>query len=304
MHGAGEGERAHYRAFAECFAAAGIASLIYDRRGHGESDGPRDMDLFVLGKDAEAAFSSMGGQSGVDPTRVGIWGYSNGAWVASLAAEAVGPAFLVLAGASGVTPGRAEAYRRAEDLRSQGIGDETVTAVERAWTLIFDMLAIRTVDENRHDELHGLSGIIRSDSALDNIEVPDFVRERPELDSVPRFDRPPLSGPPEALAGTSPDMGYDPIPVLMRLSCPTLIVLAENDANTAPMDSLARFELVRSGRPGVRVEVLPGADHQFSASGGRPRTPGTVRTVADYYPGYLDLMAGWIAEVTGVVAAT
>jgi dienelactone hydrolase len=303
LHGAGHGERDFQRTIAERFAEEGVASLIFDRRGHGDSGGPRDMDLFVLGHDAAAAWRFLAQQPEVDPSRIGLWGYSHGAWVASLAAaELPEAAFLVLAGAAGVTPGRAEAYRRAQDLRAQGIAPETVAAVERAWTRIFGYIGTGSPGDHPGEELARLAAVIGADAALGGIAVPEFVRERPELDSVPRFDRPPLNGPLDALAGDSPDMAYDPIPTLMSLRCPTLVVLAEHDANVPPDESLRQFTVVAKARPGVRVEVLTGAGHSFTATAiseregsellRRPLRP------EEYYPGYLDLMATWLAGVT------
>ena len=303
LHGAGHGERDFQRAIAERFVGEGVASLIFDRRGHGESDGPQDMDLFVLGHDAAAAWRFLAEQPDVDPSRVGLWGYSNGAWVASLAAaELPEVAFLILAGAAGVTPGRAEAYRRAQDLRAQGITLETVAAVERAWTLIFGYIGTGSPDDHPREELARLAAVIRADAALEGIAVPEFVRDRPELDSVPRFDRPPLNGSLDALAGDSPDMGYDPIPTLMSLRCPTLVVLAEHDANVPPEESLRQFTVVAKSRPDVTVEMLAGTGHSFTATAISERDGSELlrRPLRrdEYYPGYLDLMATWLAGVT------
>jgi pimeloyl-ACP methyl ester carboxylesterase len=304
LHGAGHGERDFQRTIAERFAEEGVASLIFDRRGHGDSGGPRDMDLFVLGHDAAAAWRFLAQQPEVDPSRVGLWGYSNGAWVASLAAaELPEAAFLILSGAAGVTPGRAEAYRRAEDLRTQGIALQTVAAVEQAWTLIFDYIGSGTPDDHPREELARLAEVIRADAALEAIAVPEFVKERPELDSVPHFDRPPLNGPLDALAGDSPDMAYDPIPTLVSLRCPTLVVLAEHDANVPPDESLRQFELVAKSRPDVHVEVLAGAGHSFTATAISERDGSELLRrplrQEQYYPGYLDFMATWLAAVTG-----
>lgn len=303
LHAAGWGEREFYRVFAECFAEVGIASLIFDRRGHGESNGPPDMDLFVLGHDGAAVYRWLAEQPEIDARRVGLWGYSNGAWVAPLAAaEVVEPAFLVLTGAAGVTPGRAEAYRRARDLRDQGISQATADAVERAWTLIFDYAATGAPDGDPASELAPLAAVIGADSALNALAVPEFVRERPELDSVPRFDRPPLNGPLVAIAGSSPDMGYDPIPDLLGLTCPTLVVLAEDDANVAPVESLHSFDALARARRGVRVEMLTGANHLFARNAASERdSPEFLQRPMrgeELDPRYLELMSGWLAEVT------
>lgn len=305
LHGASYGERKYYRIFADRFARAGVASLIFDRRGHGESDGPHDMDLFVLAADAEAAFRFVASQPEIDPQRCGLWGYSNGAWVASLAASRLPHvAFLLLTGASGMSPARAEVFRRTGDLSRQGIDAGTVAAVERAWTLIFDYISTGARSGTFHEELAAARSVIEADPDIPSLFIPEFVRDDPELDSVPRFDRPPLSDSLESMEGVSPGMALDPISPLRSVKCPVLVVQAELDANIAPVESLERFKSLAAERaPGrFRVEVIPGANHEFSGRAAASSRVGQVRSEESYMPGYLDIMAEWLASVTGSTA--
>lgn len=68
--------------FAEAFAAAGMASLVFDYRGAGSSDGePRqDIDPFAQIADYRNAISYVRQLPEVDSERIGIWGssYSGG----------------------------------------------------------------------------------------------------------------------------------------------------------------------------------------------------------------------------------
>ncbi len=68
--------------FAEAFAAAGLASLVFDYRGFGSSDGaPRqDIDPHAQVTDYRNAISYARQLPEVDPERIGIWGtsYSGG----------------------------------------------------------------------------------------------------------------------------------------------------------------------------------------------------------------------------------
>ena len=68
--------------FAEAFATAGMASLVFDYRGAGTSDGgPRqDIDPFAQIADYRNAISYARTLPEVDPERIGIWGssYSGG----------------------------------------------------------------------------------------------------------------------------------------------------------------------------------------------------------------------------------
>ena len=81
-HGFG-GLRAHsLPTFAEHFAAAGFACLLYDHRGFGDSEGtPRlEADPFVQMHDMRDVVTYAGMLEQVDPARIGIWGtsYSGG----------------------------------------------------------------------------------------------------------------------------------------------------------------------------------------------------------------------------------
>ena len=96
--GAGGRKRDAYRAEAEAFARAGIVTLIYDKRG----DYSRATSSYhQLAADALAGLELLRARKGVDPGRVGVWGHSEGGWVAPLAAsESTDVSFVVTAGAS------------------------------------------------------------------------------------------------------------------------------------------------------------------------------------------------------------
>ncbi|HZR79933.1 MAG TPA: alpha/beta fold hydrolase [Candidatus Binatia bacterium] len=75
--------------FADAFAEAGFASLVFDYRGLGSSDGePRqDLDPHAQIADYRNAISFVRSRSDVDPDRIGIWGSSySGAHVLMVAA--------------------------------------------------------------------------------------------------------------------------------------------------------------------------------------------------------------------------
>ncbi len=75
--------------FADAFAQAGLASLVFDYRGLGASDGePRqDLDPHAQITDYRNAISWVRARREVDPTRVGVWGTSySGANVLMVAA--------------------------------------------------------------------------------------------------------------------------------------------------------------------------------------------------------------------------
>jgi len=128
VHGSGEHDRDDYRAEAEAFAKAGIATLIYDKRTEGYSLFERDYS--VLADDALAAVQALRSRPGVDPARVGVWGLSEGGWVAPLAAsKSKDVAFAVTVGANGVSPDRQQAWALETYLRRGGVTGSMVDMV-------------------------------------------------------------------------------------------------------------------------------------------------------------------------------
>lgn len=308
LHGASGGERTSFPAYVERFRSEGIAVVTFDRRGSGQSTGAPDMDIERWAADAASVHHWTAAQHAVDPGRVALWGYSNGAWVAADAARVSSCAALVLAGAAAVSPGRSEAYRRVEDLRPFGIADATLDAIYEAWSIIFDCLGAGLWDAERKRRLEAARSVIEADTSLPSVPVPEFVRANPRLDSIPRFDRPPLDGDLGALAGAMPWMAYDPLPALAATTCPVLVMLAERDLNNPSAESAPLFREAATGRAGpMTVVVIPGASHSFTL---QPRTDRDVLagapppSVEDLLPEYLETMARWLAEQLGTRSAT
>ncbi len=89
-HGFGATRELRLDAFAERFAAAGFAALVFDYRHFGASEGePRQLlDIGRQLADWAAAVSWVRGQPGIDPGRIALWGSSfSGGHVIATAAE-------------------------------------------------------------------------------------------------------------------------------------------------------------------------------------------------------------------------
>jgi dienelactone hydrolase len=125
VHGSGDHSREDYREQAEAFARQGIATLIYDKRTEGYSLLSRSYP--TLADDALAAVEALRKRPEVDPSRVGVWGLSEGGWVAPLAASrSSNVAFVVTLGANGVEPARQQAWAIENQLRRLGMDGSMV----------------------------------------------------------------------------------------------------------------------------------------------------------------------------------
>src|SRR5712664_3127855 len=81
-HGFSAVKEMYLDSFAEVFAAAGLAALVFDNRNFGASDGePRyEIDPWAQVRDYRHAISYLQTVPGVDRDRIGVWGssYSGG----------------------------------------------------------------------------------------------------------------------------------------------------------------------------------------------------------------------------------
>ncbi|MFF8902698.1 alpha/beta hydrolase family protein [Streptomyces lydicus] len=118
--GSGPGPRAEYRQEAEAFARAGITTLVYDKRTVGYSR--THLDFGLLADDALAGVRLLRDRKGVDPHHVGLWGFSEGGWVAPLAAARTSDvAFLITIAGSGHFPLRTQVWNLTTHLKHRGV---------------------------------------------------------------------------------------------------------------------------------------------------------------------------------------
>ena len=219
LHGAEAGSRSHrlYEHLADLLPPRGIAVLRYERRGS-------NVPLRVQVGDAIAAHRVLRRHVA---GAVGFWGWSQGGWVAALAADAAD--FLVLVAASGVTPAAQMRYGTAEQLRRNGHPDPS------------ELLRLRAAYE---DFQRG---------GRDRGDVQAVIDRAAEQDWFP------LAYVPRHLAEPSwPDLDFDPAPVFAAVRCPVLAFYGDDDDWTPVEESISAWRHTDH----VRIERLPGYGHE------------------------------------------
>jgi pimeloyl-ACP methyl ester carboxylesterase len=226
LHGAGHGTRDSsplYTQLHELLPPRGIGVATFDRRGEGASEGEITRGRFdAQARDALTVARSLG------VGRVGLWGYSQGGWVAPLAATfADDVAFVVTVGASHVSPGEQMFYANRRQLELAGFDPAPGLRLRRAF------------DEWVHDRG----------------PAPDLAAARSE----PWFDVLHL---PHALLDDEgkrrwiEEMDFDPGPVFASVSAPLVHFYGERDSWTPPPPQLPN------------VYVVPDAEHDMTLPSG------------------------------------
>src|SRR5215472_12022198 len=128
-----------YRHLCDGLPAMGIAVLVYDRRGSGQSSGNLgNADFETLADDAVAAQHALAKFSRIDPNKIGFWGLSQGGWLAVLAAgRSKGAAFAISVSAPLVTADEQMKFATRNLLTVRGYSQSDVQdmlAARKAWT--------------------------------------------------------------------------------------------------------------------------------------------------------------------------
>lgn len=257
LHPADDASRDHYlfRHLETILPPAGIAVVRFDRRGD-------DVPFPDQVRDAEAVVDALRARGDIDPKRIGLWGFSQGAWIASLvAAGSAGSdriAFLVLVAATGVSPAAQMRYGTAKQARAAG---HSAAEVE-------ELLRLRSAFE---EYARGTRPRAEAQRSIDAAKgEPWFARAwvPPVLPAGPGF---------------WPDLDFDPGPVAARVAVPTLLFYGEED-EWQPIDaSIAAW----SGR-GRTVNRLRGTAHAPTLRG--------ERDLASIAPDYTDSLVAWLRK--------
>ena len=138
LPGRGNSGRGQAASDAHLFASHGVAAYAYDKRGTGSSSGDWRLSLNPVDEvgDAVAAVAAVRRQPGVDPSRVGVWGVGQGAWLAPFVGEHADVAFLILLNTSAAPLGQEEIWRAGDAVRAKGYSPIAADAAMRGVRLL------------------------------------------------------------------------------------------------------------------------------------------------------------------------
>jgi len=275
-HGAGrEGRRSpEYVALARELSGMGLAILLFDKRGVGESEGQyvETPDLHVPAGDVIAAVHFLRQRDDIDGRRIGVMGHSQGGWIAPLAASLSRDlAFVISLCGAGVSIADQDDFALANELRSQGFSEPVVGSIIGFQTKLYAYLGTRVGQEALKPEYERAVG------------APWFryFREQGFTDELPK---------PEQLSAPVFDffrhIRYDPAEALRSVRVPTLAVFGEEDRVVPTTASVQRWReaFAASGNDALVVAVVPHEGHQIfgSSESGSPLRPGFRQPLIDW----------------------
>lgn len=137
IHGAGTGDSSTaFAATATRLASAGIATLVPSKRL--DTYSTRHRDYVAMAHDYEQSVDLLRTIPGVDPERVGVYGESEGGWIAPvMAAGDPSLDFVVLASAPVVKPREQAAFAADAYLRHTNVPEQIFRSIPRAVGMVF-----------------------------------------------------------------------------------------------------------------------------------------------------------------------
>lgn len=263
------------------FPAEGVAAFVYDKRGTGRSGGKFTMRFDVLAGDVLAAVSRLRSHPRIDPERIGLAGYSQGGWIAPLAAlQDPRIKFVVVGYGMLESPAREEHLETLNSVRARGFGDaevrkaaEIADAVDRV---------IRSGMKEGWKELDALEqkyrnepwfGALRPHIAGQAMRYPHWLMRiygQKRLSQISWY--------------------YDSFETLKKLDIPMLWVLGGKDIEAPNEVTIAELERLRAAGKPIDLKIYPEADHgivEFEEKDGE-------RVYTRYSPGYFELESAWV----------
>jgi uncharacterized protein len=260
-----------YQHLANRLPHIGVAVLLFDRRGSGESGGNFLTASFRdLASDGLEAVAYLKTRADIDPRRIGVWGLSQGGWIAPLAAS-LSPdvAFVVAVSASGVSPAAQMDFAAATALRASG---QPASVVDRVLRIRSELNAYYRGQADARPVRLAVDSI-RGESWFSQAFLPNSGN----FPADPRQTKWYL------------EMDYDPLPVLARVHVPMAFFFAESDRWTPVDESITKTRQATGSNPNVFIARIAGADHRMQT--GAPDSGGP--TSADYVKN----LEAWLRKV-------
>jgi pimeloyl-ACP methyl ester carboxylesterase len=251
LHGGSSNAAAHRSTstyIAEGFVSKGIAALVYDKRGTGDSGGEVSKSTFDdYINDAISAVGFLRRQGDIDPGRIGLIGPSQGGRIAPLAA-ARSPNVAFVVSIAGPLASIAEVclYSSMGFLKSNGMTDSLRNIVDHLWREHYALV--------ERGDTTGLKKLdVKIEEYYSEVDTLFLPLKSDRLDSLGDFQ--PMYN----------SMNRDYISDLSKVEVPWLSIYAEKDEAT-PVDAsikVLREQMAINGRTDYEIVVIPNVDHAY-----------------------------------------
>jgi hypothetical protein len=275
VHGSGDAAGTEWLYNGDFFVAKGFAVLTYDKRGSGKSEGKFTFDFQKLADDASAAVEYLAAQPEIDAGRIGLSGYSQGAWVGPLAASKNDRVHFVLVNYGMIeSPAEEARLEMRQLLVNAGVPDDDLKEADELIHASVEVVASGLKCHwDQFEELERKYGDAYWLQHLDGTPIDQLV-------SYPNWFVKLIGG---WLLPRGLPWHYDSRDLLENSDVPMAWFLAGEDRSAPNEGTIAILEdLIERGKP-YSLTVFPGADHGMVTFTGHGDDTTYTGYVEDYF---------------------
>ena len=281
VHGSDNEPSVDHDWFPHLLASQGIAAFVFDKRGTGCSEGQYLQHFGVLSDDVVAAVRWLKTKTEVDKGRIGLAGFSQGGWVAPLAATKESVAFVLVGYGMAMSVEQEDLLEAPLKLKEKGFSGESIVQFQELNTALHklardDFKDWREVEEKiaKYKDTKWFAAVKGSETWAGSLLAMGV--EQAKIVIPPLFK-------------TFFQPFYDPVPTLESLKIPMLWLIAGDDIEAPPEPTIAVLKRLRQqGKPFATI-IFPKTDHgirEFVIRDGR-------RATTQYAPTYFATMVKW-----------
>lgn len=266
LHGSGAADRnvPYLISVRDYLVRCGIAVLLYDKPGSGNSTGDwRHQTFYDRVDQARAAMTFLQDRADIYPQQVGLYGVSQGAWICLLAAATYSDIpFIIPVSGPGITPVAQDIYYVGHVMRADGFSE---LQIQHALEYVHNVLGAARSDVEYAEIASQLIQPVQDEPWYHYYSIPD-------ADMWEYFRR-------------NTKLSYEPETWLAQVRCPVLAIFGEADL-LLPVDiSVAVYQraLAEAGNQDVTIKVFADAGHLI-----------TVPPNEEPAPGYLEIITEWL----------
>ncbi|MGW6123046.1 alpha/beta hydrolase family protein [Nocardia sp. NPDC055165] len=263
-----------FQLLADTFTRAGYAVLRTDDRGVGGTSGTLDDATYPdLAADAAAGLAFLRTRPEIDPARVGLFGHSEGGYLAPMVAALPGSdvAFAVLMAGPSVPGADVLIEQNKVIMASTGAPQDQIdqqVAYVSEWSRLLragDIEGARAFTQRHNDSLP--------------------VAERAPQEVVDGFNTPYMTS----------FITHDPKPTLQALRVPVLAFFGDKDQQVIATQNEGPMRENLAAAPDATVHTFPGLNHLMQPTAtGKPSEYATIETTID--PAVLTYVTGWLTQ--------
>ncbi len=277
-------------------AANGIAGFAYDKRGTGSSDGEYTANFDVLSNDTVAAVKYLRTRKEIDGDKIHLAGFSQGGWIAPLAALKDGNIRTVFVGYGVAVPVLGEdRWGYVYAFQQKGFGQKEIAEMDSIAAILGDIFDRR---QNRWDDFKQAVEAAKSKPWFETAKHSDSLFGMILGTDMPLWTARPYMWWKYGRSDTPfIDRLYDPVQTLAKLDTPSFWVFAGQDSSAPTQWSVDELNKLQAAGKPIEYFIYPEAEHGIIHF---EQKPDGERQPVHYENGYFQQEVDWFRRHSGL----